>query len=66
MGTSAMETVFLFLLLSMLLVFDLSAGEITFYTHSLQDQAYTDETGVLRSKTHAGKRAFNLELWSGR
>ena len=38
------------------------AFNIKFVTHSLKGQTYVDETGELRGKKHAGKRAFNLEL----
>ena len=37
-------------------------SQITFLTHSVDDQVYADEAGELRGKKHAGRRAFNVEL----
>ncbi len=42
--------------------FNTAASDIQFLTHSLQDQTYLDESGELRGKKHAGKRAFYVEV----
>ena len=39
-----------------------TAATITFMTHSIGEQAYTDLSGQLRGKLNAGRRAFNVEL----
>ncbi len=55
------KTIFILLTLTFFPI-NISASEILFLTHSLQDQVYTDDNGILRGKKHAGKRAFNLEV----
>lgn len=38
------------------------AEPIRFLTHSVGQQTYVDDSGVLRGKPHGGRRAFNVEL----
>lgn len=43
-------------------VFSAEVSQITFLTHSVEEQGYVNEAGELRGKEHAGRRAFNIEL----
>lgn len=58
-----MKQILLILALLLLLPFNASGGELALLTHNLGSQGYTDpDTGELRGRDHAGKRAFNVEL----
>jgi len=52
----------LLLEVSVIPVFSAEVSQITFLTHSVEDQGYVNEAGELRGKEHAGRRAFNIEL----
>ncbi|WP_020405606.1 substrate-binding periplasmic protein [Hahella ganghwensis] len=57
-----MKKVYLLAITLLLVSANLSAKEIQFFTHSLQNQTFIDKHGELRGKEHAGKRAFGVEL----
>lgn len=58
-----MKQTLLILALLLLAPYSASGGELALLTHNLGSQGYADpDTGELRGRIHAGKRAFNVEL----
>ena len=57
-----MKTLLLLMIFVLFFSLQLSASEVIFLTHSLQEQAILDNNGELRGKEHAGKRAFTIEV----
>ncbi|MDG9669534.1 transporter substrate-binding domain-containing protein [Hahella sp. CR1] len=57
-----MKRIRLALLGALLITTNVTADEISFLTHNVEGQVYTDQAGELRGIKHSGKRAFNIEV----
>jgi polar amino acid transport system substrate-binding protein len=60
--TGPFSVCFLLVVLSLAWSSIAQAAQITFLTHSVGEQTYVDNEGILHGKEHAGRRAFNIEL----
>ncbi len=61
-GKSIVSVITLLLVGTVTFGYSVEIPKTLFMTHSLADQSYMDDSGELRGKQHAGRRAFNVEL----